>query len=260
MVREVNRQLLLFAARAVARIRPLRDPRVLVPALLHAAIHAVPFTLRVALAAVPATARAARGVVRLLLLLLFGLGRLLAALVRRLGAALLRAHRAIDYRALARRALMAGALAGAVLLIAADFSAVREVTVLTVVRERVHGGSEHFFALAVLGVVALPLIWGAGTGGSRPAMRTLAAIGLVALVVVLAVDLPRLGHTEGLALRYDDASGGAGPGFDRELAGALLLVACGLGLLRLAPRRPRRARRARRPEVTRPTSPSAPVA
>ena len=260
MVREVNRQLLLFAARTVARIRPLRDPRVLGPALLHAAIHALPFTLRMARQAVPAAARAVRGVVRLLLLLALGIGRLLAALVRRLGAAVLRAHRAIDYGALARRALMAGALAGAVLLIVADFSAVREVTVLTVVRDRVHGGSEHFFALAVLGVVALPLAWGAGTGGSRPAMRLLAVIGLVALVVVLAVDLPRLAHTEGLAQRYDDASGGAGPGFARELAGAALLVACGLGLLRLAPRRPRRARRARRPEVAGPASPPAPVA
>src|SRR5205085_1838458 len=150
------------------------DPRVLGPALLHAAIHALPFTLRMARQAVPAAARAVRGVVRLLLLLALGIGRLLAALVRRLGAAVLRAHRAIDYPALARP--------------------------------------------------------------------------------------PRIAHTEGLAQRYDDASGGAGPGFARELAGAVLLVGCGLGLLRLAPRRPRRARRARRTEVAGAASPPAPVA
>jgi branched-chain amino acid transport system permease protein len=81
---------------------------------------------------------------------------------------------------------------------------------------------------------------------------------LIALVVVLAVDVPRLTHTEGLGLRYDNVSGSAGPGFASELAGALLLVGCGLALLRLAPRGPRRARQ--RPTVAGGATPTAPAA
>src|SRR5207248_1041270 len=130
MVREVNRQLLLFAARAVARIRPLRDPRVLVPALLHAAIHAVPFTLRVALAAVPAVgvsgpgvasaARAARGHVRLLRLAQVRRGPLVIALGLHLGPDVLRAGLAAGYRALAGGAMLAGTPASAARQIAAS--------------------------------------------------------------------------------------------------------------------------------------------
>jgi hypothetical protein len=139
---------------------------------------------------------------------------------------------------------MAAAAAGAVLLIDAELSTLRQVTVVTVIDQRVRGGSDHFYALAALGVLALPLAWGAASGGSRPAARALAAIGLAALVVGLAVDLPRLDDAGTLRARFDQAHGSAGPGFARELGGGALLLTSGLGLLRLAPPRRRRSRRA----------------
>jgi hypothetical protein len=170
------------------------------------------------------------------------------------------AYRRIDFDAFRRATLTSCAVAGGVLLIAADFSSVREVTVLTVVRKHVHGGPEHFYALAVLGAIALPLAWGAGSGRSRPAMRALAAIGAVALTVSLAVDLPQLGSTEGLGRIYADVGGSAASGFAREVGGSLLLLVSGILLLRLTPstagdrRRPGRGPLAAEPSPTAPAT------
>jgi hypothetical protein len=245
-VRDLERRLLLFAARTVASLRPLRDPRKLVPAVARGAVAALRWTVRNA--------------VQLPLLLGGSLAGALAVAARRVGRATVRAYRGIDFRAVGRAVLMAGAVAGAVLLIDADLSTLRRITVVTVVRENVRGGSEHFFALAVLGAAALPLAWGAAAGHSRPAMRVLAAIGLAALVVALAVDLPRLHDTGGVGQRFDGVTGAAGPGFARELGGAALLLVSGLGLLRLTPRPRRRARRADRGEMAVGTPPTAPAA
>ena len=232
---DVNRRLLLFAAHTVAEARRLRNPRVFVPALLRGASAAVRFAV----------------------LLPF---RLLAWMAGRLAAAATNAYRNIDFDAFRRSGLLACALAGAVLLITADFSAVRKVTVLTVTRHQIRGGPEHLYALAVLGAVALPMAWGAAAGRSRPAMRALVVIGLAALGVTLAIDVPRLSDTEGLGRLYDSAGGSATIGFARELGGALLLMASGIALLRLTPRTRRRARRAERGEIGVEPSPTAPAA
>ena len=216
---ELNRRLLLFAARTVAAARRASHPRVLGPMLLRA-----PWVLL-------------RGLVRLILAVPLGLARMLGRVARR-------AYRAIDFQTFRRAAPFACAVAGAVLLIDADFSTVRKVTVLTVAKDHVRGGPEHFYALAVVGVLALPLAWGAAAGRSRPAMWALVLIGLAAMGVALGVDVPRLGDTEGLGALYDQAGGSAAAGFARELGGSLLLVAGGAALLRLTPRTRRRARRA----------------
>jgi hypothetical protein len=246
---ELNRRLLLFAARTVADARPLRDPRNLGPALV-----------RGARGLMPGLVRAVRGAVRLALLLLSVLAGATMGLVRRLGRALVAVYRWIDFRAVGRVTLGAVAVAGAGLLIAADLSTVRQVTVVTVVDGRVRGGPEHYYALLALGLCALPLAWGAARGRSRPAMRALAAIGLAAVAIGLAVDLPKLGDTGSLGVQFDKAHGGAGPGFARELGGGALLLLAGVGLLRLTPRPRRGARRGGAPELAVGSPPAAPAA
>ena len=234
---DVNRRLLLFAARTVAEARRLSHPRELGPALL----------------------RGARALVRLPALALRMVVWVPAWFVRRLAAAVARAYRGIDFDGFRRSALLACALAGGVLLIVADFSTVRKVTVLTVARDHIRGGPEHLYALAVLGALAIPLAWGAAAGRSRPAMRGLVVIGLIALAVALAVDLRQLGDTEGLGRLYDDVGGSAAIGFAREVGGAVLLMVSGMGLLLLTPRARRRSRHAGRGEIAVEPSPTAPA-
>jgi hypothetical protein len=246
---ELNRRLLLFAARTVADARPLRDPRKLVPALVRGARRLV-----------PALVWTVRGVGRLLLFVAGVLVGAIRAVGQRLRRAARDAYRAIDFRATGRAVLMAAAAAGAVLLIDAELSTLRQVTVVTVIDQRVRGGSDHFYALAALGLVALPLAWGAASGRSRPAARGLAGIGLAALVVGLAIDLPRLGDAGSLRVRYDHARGSAGPGFARELGGGALLLVSGVGLLRLSPPPRRRSQRAGTGEVAVGAPPAAPAA
>ncbi|MDQ3849470.1 MAG: hypothetical protein M3296_02485, partial [Actinomycetota bacterium] len=83
------------------------------------------------------------------------------------------------------------ALIGAALLVVAEFTAVVEVVVgslETVVRSD-PGRSHHAYALLIVAVAAVPMAVGA-LRGARPAATALAVLGLVALGVALAVDLP----------------------------------------------------------------------
>src|SRR5881397_3334753 len=57
--------------------------------------------------------------------------------------------------------LLALGLAGAAMLVAADLSTLVEIKVLTVVKERLSGHGQHAWAMAVLGVAALPFVFGA---------------------------------------------------------------------------------------------------
>src|SRR4051812_34437540 len=56
-------------------------------------------------------------------------------------------------------ALLALGLAGAAMLVAADLSTVVQIKVITVVKERLSGHGQHAWAVALLGVAALPLVF-----------------------------------------------------------------------------------------------------
>jgi hypothetical protein len=169
------------------------------------------------------------------------LARAGAAGAVRLRAALAVAAREARSEPFHRRLAVVGAVAGALLLAIADFSRLRDVTVVTVVAKKVEGGEAHLYGLAVLGALGLVLTWGAALGHSRAAMRGLVALGALSLAIALALDLPRLDNTDGIEERYDEAVGSASVGFARELGGSLLLLASGAALLRTTPV-PRRRR------------------
>jgi hypothetical protein len=136
-----------------------------------------------------------------------------------------------------RRVAAGLSIVAAVLLLAAEFSTVYEVTVgsLEVVQRSATGGENHGYALLVLGAFAL-LVTGlglrGGAGGSRAAGMALVALGVVALVVSFAVDLPDTRGSGRLpeALAYEDARARAGAGLSLEIAGGVLLLVAG-GLL-----------------------------
>jgi hypothetical protein len=69
----------------------------------------------------------------------------------------------------ARYAPLVPLVAGALLLIVAEFVTVREVVVVTVVPPDATdtGGSLHLYALGVLGLAMLPMAYGAVVRGAR---------------------------------------------------------------------------------------------
>ncbi len=157
--------------------------------------------------------------------------------------------RGIDRSFLLGAALGGAAFVGAILLIVADLSTLIEIRVLTVSKDSISGGSHHSYALLILGIFALPMAYGATRGGSRPAMAALVAIGVVALVIMLAVDLPDIHRTGVIGQRFTDASASPKAGFYLEtLAAFLLLIAGSAGLFLSSPgRRPAAPRRERPP-------------
>jgi hypothetical protein len=136
-----------------------------------------------------------------------------------------------------RGLLAALALAGAVLLVAAELSPLYTVVVgaLETPRRTVTAGSHHGYALAFVAVAAALMALGA-LRGARAAALALVALGVVALVVALAVDRPATRSTGTLpeAIAYADARARARAGLTLEITGgALLLVSGGVlfGLL-----------------------------
>jgi len=133
--------------------------------------------------------------------------------------------------------LLALGLAGVALLIAADLSTLVQIKVVTVVKERLSGHGQHSWAVAVIGVAALPLVAGAVRGRARPAMVATIVLGVAVLVIALAKDLPDTRSTGVIGERYDEAAAAPGPGFYLETAGAVLLILTGVGSLMLLPPR-----------------------
>ena len=131
--------------------------------------------------------------------------------------------------------LLALGVAGGLLLIAADFSTLVQIKVITVVKERLTGHDQHSWAMAILGVAALPMAWGAARRQARPAMLGLALIGVVALLIALIGDLPDTRETGVIGQRYEEAAAQAGAGFYLETGGALALLVAGVGGLMLLP-------------------------
>ena len=149
-------------------------------------------------------------------------------------------------------AVLIAGFAGGIMLIWADLSTLVEIHVVTVVQQELSGRDQHNWAVALLGVAALPLAWGAARRRARPAMLGLGLIGLVVALIALVGDLPDLNETGVVGERYEEAAAQAGAGFYLETAGAaLLMLAGGGGLLLLTPREDRsgRDRRPRPDEV-----------
>ena len=74
-------------------------------------------------------------------------------------------------RLLTRYGLLVPIVAGAVLLIVAEFLPLYEIRTITAVPEggRTSTGSHHGYALLIIGLAMVPMAIGAVRGGSRPA-------------------------------------------------------------------------------------------
>ena len=113
---------------------------------------------------------------------------------------------------MARYAPLVPLVAGAVLLIVAEFVTVREIIAVTVVPPggTETGGGLHGYALGLIGVAVLVMSYGAVVRGARPAAVALLVLALAACAIVLFVDLPVL-DDEGLIGRtYEPRRGAAG--------------------------------------------------
>jgi hypothetical protein len=132
------------------------------------------------------------------------------------------------------------------LLVIAEFTTVVQVTVgsLDVVRRSATGGANHGYALLVIAAVGAAMTLLALRGARAPALA-LVVLGIAALAIAFAVDLPDARGAGGLpeSLAYEEAQARAGPALGLEIAGGLLLLAAGIALS-LAGGREARSRRA----------------
>jgi hypothetical protein len=138
----------------------------------------------------------------------------------------------------AQPAVLILGLVGGFLLAISDFLTVVYVRVVTASCEDLatpsladscvsKGSEQHAWALLVLGLVALAMTYGAAVGRSRPAAAALLLVGIAALVIFFAIDLPDVTKTGQVGLRFSDADAKAGAGFWAELAGACLCILAG---------------------------------
>jgi hypothetical protein len=125
------------------------------------------------------------------------------------------------------------AVAGAALLIAAEFTAIYRIKAVTAVVDSVTGYDRHGIALALLGVAALPMAFGAARRASRPATFALAALGAIAILIAVVVDVPDIHQTGVVGEQYDQAVANPAAGLYLETLGGALLVVAGGGLLLL---------------------------
>jgi hypothetical protein len=140
-------------------------------------------------------------------------------------------------RLLTRYGLLVVLVAGAVLLIVAEFLPLYEIRAITAVPEggRTSTGSHHGYALALVGLAMLPMAVGAVRGGSRPAAFALLALSAIALFVALAIDLPDLNETGLIGRTYDQAEARPRVGFFIETLGATLALLGSIGTLLFKP-------------------------
>jgi hypothetical protein len=137
--------------------------------------------------------------------------------------------------------ILAGALLAALLLIVAEFTSLYEVHLATssVPIKTVSSGSNHTYAMLIIGLAAAGLGVVTWQSGSRPALLALGVLGVVALLIALLGDLPD-SHATGLAgsaaRGYVNASSTPSAGLYLETLGGVLLIAtCGLGFMMLGP-------------------------
>ena len=127
------------------------------------------------------------------------------------------------------------AILGAVMLVVAEFTTVLRVQTLAGHHiASVQAGPRHLYALALIGILAIPMAWLA-VRGSRPALLALGALGFVAAMIAIVGDLPDVGRqdvTRNAARGLGLAEANAGPALYFETLGAvMLIVATGLGLI-----------------------------
>lgn len=136
-----------------------------------------------------------------------------------------------------RRGAAGLALVAVVALVVAEFTTVFEVTVgsLEVVKRSATAGENHGYALLVVAIVAGAMALLALRGGRSPALA-LVMLGIAALAITLAVDLPDTRRSGSLpeSLAYEEARARAGPALGLEIAGGVLLLVAG-GLLAAGP-------------------------
>jgi hypothetical protein len=145
----------------------------------------------------------------------------------------------------ARYAPLVPLVAGALLLIIAEFVTVREIRAVTVVPP---GGTEaghalHGYALGIIGLAMLPMAFGAVVRGARPAAFALLVLALAACAIVLFIDLPVLDDTGLIGRTYDLAEARPATGFYLESLGAALALIGAVAALVMVPRVTPQARR-----------------
>jgi len=136
-----------------------------------------------------------------------------------------------------RSLLLITALAGSAMLIVSEFLTLRELRIITVVKESLTGGSHHAYALAVIGVVAAVMAFGAFRGDSRPAGYGLLALALAAVAVIAVADVGWVNEEGFIGQAFEDAVARPKEGFYVETLGAALLLLSAVANLVLA-RRP----------------------
>lgn len=92
----------------------------------------------------------------------------------------------------------------------------------------VSGFEQHAGAMLLIALVAAVMALGATVGRSLPASVATGALGLVALLLTLLIDLPETTRTGAIGSDYEGAVGKAGIGFYIELVAALAILALGV--------------------------------
>ena len=147
----------------------------------------------------------------------------------------------------ARIALLVPPLMGTVLLVAAEFSTLYDIRVVTAVPEggRFGAGAHHGYALGVIGIAIAVMAFGAVLGGSRPAGVAVMVLALAALAIALLVDLPDVHETGLIGRTYDAAKAEPRAGFYLEIAGGCAALVGSALILLVRPRRRSATRRRR---------------
>jgi hypothetical protein len=138
----------------------------------------------------------------------------------------------------ARYAPLVPLVAGALLLILAEFLTVREVIIVTVVPPDgvATGGDLHLYALGVLGLAILVMSYGAVMRSARPAAIALIVLSLAACFIVLVIDLPDLDDAGTYIRTHEGAEARPAIGFYLESLGAALALVGAIATLVLTPR------------------------
>jgi hypothetical protein len=144
--------------------------------------------------------------------------------------------------------VLALGLAGALLLVATEFTAVATVDVASgsceVIQDtnpeladrcELSGLERNGGAFILLALLAGLMAWGAGPGRSRPAALALLVIGVLVLAWALLVDLQVTDETGAIGRNFEGAEAAAGPGLTLEILGGAVLLAAGLVALLLRP-------------------------